>query len=456
MGLSARKKGLYALGQFGTVLGAYGVGTFFASFYVNRGLSDAVTFPEYISQNYLFGLFTVTGLVIALSRLVDAVAGIFTGHYSDRSGMKRGRRTGFMAIAALPVALFSILVFFPPLSRPSAANAVVVLVCMIVFYVFLALYTVPYLSLLSEFGSSARDRVKMSTYMACATAIATLLGDRLSWFSEWFSLAFGTSPLVSFRVALSLAAFVSFLCMLAPALFVNEKRYSSAVPVPGTLRESVDAVVKDLSFRPYLVADIMYRIGSAFAISGFSYYVTVLLGLPRSFIGFFVLFIFFGNLAFYVPVCVLANSIGKKKTLSIAFLLLIVFLTLASFAGSFPVPSAIQGAVLSILIAIPLAVFTVVPNAIVADFAVAAERRTGAQRAGMYFGVYSLVMKSGQLFATLLFPLVMSVGSLSRHGATRVGLRTTLILSAVFSFIGFCALFGYREKEVAALLEKKD
>jgi GPH family glycoside/pentoside/hexuronide:cation symporter len=136
--------------------------------------------------------------------------------------------------------------------------------------------------------------------------------------------------------------------------------------------------------------------------------------------------------------------------------MLIVFLTLSSFAGSYPVPSAIQGAVLSILIAIPLAVFTVVPNAIVADFAVAAEKKTGAQRSGMYFGVHSLVMKSGQLFATLLFPLVMSVGSLSSHGATRVGLRATLILSAIFSFIGFCALFGYREKEVAALLDKKD
>jgi glycoside/pentoside/hexuronide:cation symporter, GPH family len=456
MGLSARKKGLYALGQFGTVLGAYGVGTFFASFYVNRGLSDAVSFPEYISQDYLFGLFTVTGLVIALSRLADAVSGLFVGYYSDRSGMKRGRRTGFMAVAALPVALFSVLVFFPPLERPASVNAVAVLTCMIVFYVFLALYAIPYLSLLSEFGTSARDRMKMSTYMACATAIATLLGDRLSWFSESISSAFGLSPVLAFRIALSVAAAVSFLCMLAPALFINERRYSSAVPVAGTFDESFGIVARDASFRPYLVADIMYRIGSAFAISGFSWYVTVLLALPRSFIGFFALFIFFSNLAFYVPVCQLANKIGKKKTLSIAFMLLIVFLTLSSFAGSFPVPSAIQGAVLSILIAIPLAVFTVVPNAIVADFAVAAEKKTGAQRAGMYFGVHSLVMKSGQLFATLLFPLVMSVGSMSRNGATRVGLRTTLVLSAVFSFVGFCALFGYREKEVAALLEKKD
>jgi Na+/melibiose symporter-like transporter len=456
MGLSSRKKVLYALGQFGLVLCAYGVGKFFSAFFVNRSFSDAPVFPEYVYQGYLFGFFTIMGLIIALTRLVDAVAGVFAGHASDRSRMKRGRRTGFMLGSAAPLALFSVLVFMPPVEGSSILNAAVVLVTTSLFYVLLALYTTPYLALMSECGNSTNDRIKISTLMAVATACAALLGDRIVYFVDRVGALTGSSPVVAFRFVLFAYALVSFLCMLSPALFIDERRYAKSEPVTGTLSASFTAVFKDTCFRPYLVADIMYRIASSFAMAGFSYYVTVLLGLPVSFIVFFLLFIFFANIAFYVPISILVQKLGKRRMLFAAFLMLMIFLSASIFAGTYPIPSVIQGTILSILVAIPIAIFTVVPNAVVADLAVAAEKKTGVQRAGMYFGVYSLVMKLGQMFSLLLFPLVMSIGARRHNGAGTAGLRTTLLLAAVFSLVGFFALFGYREKEVSSLLEKKD
>lgn len=456
MGLSSRKKVLYALGQFGLVLCSYGVGTFFVSFFVNRSFSDVAVFPAYIDPRYLFGYFTITGLIIALSRLVDAVIGLAVGHASDSSSMKRGRRTGFMVAAAPPMAILSVLVFIPPVNGPSAVNAVLLLVCTVLFYFFLSLYATPYLALLSECGSSQHDRMKISTLMACATAVAALLGDRIVFFVDRIGALTGASPVMSFRIVISVYALVALVCMIAPGLFIDEKKYTSAEPVSGTLSDSISAVFRDACFRPYLVADICYRIASAFAIAGFSYYVTVLLGLPRSFTVFFLLFIFFANLALYVPVCMIVRRIGKRKMLFAAFLMLMVFMTASIFAGNYPMPSVIQGAILSILVAIPVAAFTVVPNAIVADFAVAAEKKTGIQRAGMYFGVHSLVVKSGQMFSALLFPLIMAIGSGPEAMAGRIGLRLTLLIAAFFSLVGFFALFGYREKEVSVLLDKKD
>ena len=80
--------------------------SFFAAFFVNRSFSDTPVFPEYVYQGYLFGFFTIMGLIIALTRLVDAAAGVLAGHASDRSRMKRGRRTGFMLVAARPARAF--------------------------------------------------------------------------------------------------------------------------------------------------------------------------------------------------------------------------------------------------------------------------------------------------------------------------------------------------------------
>ena len=456
MGLSSRKKVLYALGQFGLVLCAYGVGKFFAAFFVTRSFSDTPVFPEYVYQGYLFGFFTIMGLIIALTRLVDAAAGVLAGHASDRTHMKRGRRTGFMLVSAAPLALFSVLVFIPPAEGTSILNAVVVLATTALFYVFLSLYTTPYLALMSECGNSTNDRIKISTLMAVATACAALLGDRIVYFVERLGALTGAPPVLAFRLVLIVYALVSFLCMIAPALFIDERRYAKSEPVTGSLSASFTSVLKDTCFKNYLVADIMYRIASAFAIAGFSYYVTVLLGLPNSFIVFFLLFIFFANIAFYVPISLLVQRIGKRRMLFAAFLMLMIFLSASIFAGTYPVPSVIQGAILSILVAIPIAIFTVVPNAIVADLAVAAEKKTGVQRAGMYFGVHSLVLKLGQMFSLVLFPVVMSIGSRRHNGAGIAGLRTTLLLAAVFSLVGFFALFGYREKEVSSLLEKKD
>ncbi len=455
MVLSTQKKFLYAFGQFGLVLCAYGVGNFFVSFYVSRGFSGSVVFPTFLDQGYLFGFFTVTGLIIALAKLVDAAMGLFSGYGSDRSRVKRGRRTGFMALAALPTALFSVLVFVPPVIGSSPVNAVFVLVVTILFYVFLSLYTIPYLALLSGCSNSSGDRLKITMMMAFATAIASLFGDRLSFVVDWI-FSFGRlSHLSSFRLALLSYAVVSLVCMLIPSILIGERKYSEEEPDPGTFSVSFGAVVRDNRFRPYLLADMLYRIASAFAIAGFTFYVTVLLDLPMSFTVYYLLLIFFANIAFYAPVAALAQRAGKRAMLFAAFLMLIVFLTLSIFAGQYPLPSVIQGAILSLLIAIPLSIFTVIPNAIVADFAVAAEKKTGAHRAGMYFGVHSLVMKMGQLFSTLLFPSVMAIGTGNYAKPSQTGLRVTLILAAAFSLVGFFALFGYREREVSALLERK-
>jgi len=456
MALSRGKKLLFPLGQFGLVLSSYGVLRQFSDFYVSRPGSDSV-FPVHLYQGYLFGLFTVAGLIIALSRIVDACACLCAGWLSDRFSPVRGfRRTGFMAFSVLPVALFSVLVFTPPTQELYRLNSVFVLVLSLLFFVFLSLYTVPYLALLAEIGRSPRVRMQLSTLMACATAFASLLGNRAFTFGALFSSRFGMSMEAGYRAVLAVFALLSAVCMLLPVLFLNESAETVASPVRDSFQDAVSAVFHDSHFKHYLIADILYRVSSAFIVYGFSYYVTGLLSLPQESGAFLLLVIFFANLALYIPVYVVSQRLGKRKILFIAFFMFMLFIAGGAFAGKYPISAMSQGYLFAFLLAIPLSVFSVVPNALISDLAVASERKTGVFRSGMYFGIHGFATRSAQLAAVVLVPLLLRIGSAPefarRAGIT--GMRVTLVLAAVFSLTGFLFLFGYHEKEVSVLLEK--
>jgi Na+/melibiose symporter-like transporter len=454
--LSFGKKCVYALGQFGLVLSAYGAGKLFVSFFVDTGISHSGEFPLYIDSRYYFGFFTVVGLIIALNRIVDLAGGLLSGWLSDRSHMPKGRRTGFMLMAALPLAAFSVLVFFPPVATIAPANAVFVLVCMVCFFSALALYTTPYLALISEFGVTPRQRMQLSMLTAFASSLAYLLGNRVSFFMNAFGADLGLSSVMSFRLVIGLYGLVAGVCLALPPLLIDERRYSQSEAVTDGFQESIAIVLKDTYFRSYLVSDLMYRIAAAFIMTGFTFYVTLLLGQRQDTAALYLLIIFFVNLALYYPISVVVDHLGKRKVLFAAFLMFMLFLVFSAFAGRYPLDPFAQGLILCILVSIPLSVFTVVPFALVADLAVASERKTGIQRGGTYFGVHSLVVKAGELIPALFFPVAVMMGSAGKGVPGRAGLRLTLILAAVFSLIGFLSLFGYREREIASLLEREE
>ena len=60
--------------------------------------------------------------------------------------------------------------------------------------------------------------------------------------------------------------------------------------------------------------------------------------------------------------------------------------------------------------AIPIAIFTIVPNAIVADIAEAHGIETGDFKAGMFFGVRSFETNVGISIANIVFPSLLLLG----------------------------------------------
>lgn len=448
MSLSRGKKLLFPLGQFGLVLTSYGALKYFSTFYISNTAKNA--FPLHLYQGYLFGFFTVAGLIIALSKLTDVAASILSGWLSDKRVLTRGKRTDFMVISAIPLAALSVLIFSPPTASHFQLNSVAILIYTILFFIFLSLYTTPYLALLAEIGKSPRARLQLSMLMSCATAFASLIGHRAFSYVSIVQKMKDLDSANAFRLVMFGYAVISAVCLLIPALFLGDKQEKMSCDmhqvVETSFTASFSAVLKDNYFRHFLVSDIMYRLASACIIAGFSYYVTGLLGLSEEKGSFLLLVIFFTNLALYVPVYFAVSVFGKRKILFAAFFMFMIFLPAAFFAGMYPFPVEIQGFLFAILLAIPIAIFSVVPHALVADLVVASERKTGILRSGIYFGIHNFAARVAQMLVALVLPLVMSFGL--------VGIRITLVIAAVCSLVGFVFLFGYREKEVAVLLEK--
>lgn len=452
MTISLGKKLMYALGQFALVLCAYSAGKLFLSFYASP--SSSVFLPS-IHSNTLFGLFTISGLALALGWLTDAGMSLLSGWLSDRSRFRRGRRSMFMLLSAVPVAFASILVFTPP-SGNVTVNSVYVVIILLVFYTLISFYATPYLALLPRIGATRRDRMFLSVLMGIATASASLLGNRILTLAEVIRDATGMAMPDAFRTVVACYAVVSAVFMLLPALFLRERDFEDA-PVRDPFSRSFSIVLKDAHFRAYLLADSMFRISSALVIAGFSWFVTVLLGLDQRTSNVLLLTVFFSNLVLFFPVHLLVRRAGKRKMLFVAYFLFMAALLACAFAGVYPAHSLTQGLVLALLLSLPYAVFMVVPNALVSDLVVAAERKTGEQRGGMYFAIHTLIVKTGTIVAGLLFPLftVFSNGKI-RPSPTSGSLRLILVLAAVFSLVGFFALFGYHEKEVSAVLGERD
>ncbi len=450
--MSFGKKMVYALGQFALVLCAYASGKLFLSYYIS---GSSPVFTAHIHREALFGLFTIAGLAIALSRLVDAGASLLSGWLSDRSRSRHGRRTVFMLGSAVPVAFASFLVFTPP-SGNLNVNSVYVLLMLLVFYMLLSLYATPFLAMLPEMGKTRRERLFLSILLGIATATATLLGNRTFTLAGLLTDLSGIPLPDSFRIVIAGYALVSALFLLLPAFLLRESN-----PANGPIREpfsrALVTVLGDAHFRSYLLADIMFRIASALVIAGFSWFVTVLLELDQRTANVLLLMVFFSNLALFFPVYLLVNRWGKRRILFASYLLFMAALVASVFAGMYPVDSLTQGIILAFMLSVPYAVFTVLPNALVSDLVVAAERKTGEQRGGMYFAVHALIVKIGAITAGLLFPLftIFVHGAIHREPET-AGLRLVLVLSALCSLIGFFALFGYHEKEVSAVLGDKN
>ncbi len=78
----------------------------------------------FVSNERFFGVITVLGAAILFGRIIDAIADPLVAFWSDCSTSRFGRRRFFLIIGGLPLAISTVLIFFPPVDHTSFINGI--------------------------------------------------------------------------------------------------------------------------------------------------------------------------------------------------------------------------------------------------------------------------------------------------------------------------------------------
>jgi len=429
---------LFALGQFGWSLASFAVGNLLVYFYMPPEQGEPV-FPSFMYQGAVLGVLTLVGILSAGGRILDGIVDPLVANWSDRKQARVGKRRWFMLLGAIPFALFGALVFFPTSSSENASNFMWLALVITLYYFFFALYVIPYNALMAELGHTAEERLKISTIVSVAWALGFVAGNSAYALQGVFE-GLGKTPVVAFQTTILLLQVVAMVFMMLPALFLNEQRYARQSTTEHGMLPAIRSVLRNRNFRWFLLAFLLYWLALTFIQLGIGFYTTILLGLDKSMAFTFSLVSFASSFLLYLPVNWLTNKLGKKSMMLIAYLIFGVIFLVTAFSPSIPMDKEWLLYGLGVAAAGPLAIFGILPNAIVGDEAEREEKASGQQMTGMYFGITAFTMKIGISAANLIFPSLLLLG---RSTENPFGVQATAIAAVLFCVAGWYAFTNY-------------
>ncbi|MBU3110131.1 MFS transporter [Clostridium lacusfryxellense] len=439
--LPLSKQIAYALGQFGWSLLSGIVGSYLIFYYIPTKESGIMTV---IPQVAFLGFLTIIGLITMVGRFFDAVTDPLIATLSDRSKSKNGRRISFMQKASIPFAISTVLVFWSPVKGESPINAIFLMVALLLFYLFLTMYVTPFFALLSELGHTPEERLNLSTFISVTWFLGAAVASQAPQLWNIF-LKMGYSMETSIRLALSILALIGLIFLLLPVFAIDEKRYCESVPSELKMIDSIKATFRNREFTVFVLSDLVYWIAITTFQASLLYYVTVLLKLPDTMFGTLFILLGVGSFLFYVPINIIAKKFGKKKLLIIAFCMFIVVYIYGAFLGKLPISNGTQAYLLVALAAIPMAIFGILPNVIIADIAEYDAIKTGVRREGMFFGTRTFMSKVGQTLSMLMLSALLL---LKRNGSNEIGIRLTGVFAAGLCIVGLLLLLMYNEEKI--------
>ncbi len=327
------------------------------------------------------------GAILASVRIFDAVTDPLMGHLSDRTVSRFGRRRPYIALGALLVALFILLLFNPPEGSPRF-ETLWFGACIYGLFLFWTVVTVPYESLGPEVTFDHHERNTLfglrdglllaGTLVAAASpaAVRHLFGlppDAAGERAKFFWIAAIYAPLVVAS---------AWLCVLS----IRELPHP-APPAPG-LRRGLGRVLSNRPFVVLLTAYTLGAFGGNLPAALILYYVEIVIESPHA--DLFLLLYFLTGILFLPGWVAAARRIGKKRAWIGSILI-----NTGAFVGVFflgPGDAALYG-VLVFLSGIGLGATLALPSSIQADVIDYGELLTGERREGQYIGLWSVAKK---------------------------------------------------------------
>ncbi|HUV07203.1 MAG TPA: MFS transporter [Spirochaetia bacterium] len=400
---------------------------------------------QFISDKVFFGVLTVLGLIMILGRVVDAVADPLIASWSDSSRSRLGRRRVFLLFGGIPLAVSTVLVYFPPLPAVSWLNAVYLVLVLGCFFFFYTMYVAPYIALIPELGHSEEERIGMTTsqgYFALIGGAVVMIGGPLM-----LGVFLRTSsPVAAYQRMAVILGLLGAVLLYTAVFAVDEKRFSNAKPSTVSLFKSFGMTIRNKPFILFLIANMCFwyvfnTVRSSALPIGERLMKT---GVEMAGLNFILLFAVAGIC--FIGVLFLSKRIGKKAVMMLGLGSFAVLSVLISLTGLLPVNPILWGQVVFALFGFPVAVLLVLPNVFISELCDYDFRSTGQRREAMYFGVHGFFLKLNLGISSAVLALLYSV--FGKDISNPLGVRLTVVVAGAVSLLGLVALSRYPQEEV--------
>ncbi len=475
--LSFWDKATYSIGEMGVSLSPAIVVGWLIYFYTGREIENGGTLMLVSAWGIaILGLF---------GRIIDSLADPLVGYYSDKWNSRWGRRIPWVVIGTPFLALFQILLWFPPESggigtvwyeislnfyffKPFlqiTPNFVWVAVMASGFWFFYTVVVAPYLSLLPEITPYNKERIEVSESMAYMDVAAMLVGAfavgaLIEGFQNGLDLGFYRFE-NGYQVAGILLAVMFSAGFFVSITRIRERPFDAAKSVPFKFLEAMKESFANPPFVPYVISISFLRLAIDVFVVCIPFMVVNIMGLGETFAGALQGVIVLASALMFWYVTRLSARIGKKKVLLMGLLGMGVAFGFLAFFEHFPFLGYLIAALLGLfgvemsagmvsfahcvtlllVCAFPVATIMVLPRAVLCDVMDMDEERTGYRREAMYNGMEGLITKAAAGVAAFIVPLSNMYLGASKEAPW--GVITAIVLAALFSIAGRAALKFY-------------
>ncbi len=353
----------YSSGSLAAALAYQAFGTYVMFFYLDVAKLSTTL---YALGFFLYGLW-------------NAVNDPLFGQLSDRTRTRWGRRTPYIAMGALPLAVAFYLVWTPPFG-PDRMIALFAyfLASIFVFDTLFSLVILNWTALFPEIARTLRERAEVAAWREAFSIIGLILGIALppviygTWGWRMLGMLFGLITLLS----------------LAVAVWGGRERPEFSRDRPLGLREALGHTFRNRSFVTIVFANTFIQFAFIVLTATVPFYVKYVLGGGETETSIILGATFVMALPMVYGWAGVAMRRGARWALMASTLMfaaaLIPFAFVRTFAG---------GVVTTMLMGTGLAGLIVLVNILLADVCDEDELRTGTRREGMYFGINGLFIR---------------------------------------------------------------
>jgi len=414
----------------------------------DRGLVPLV--PEEV----FLGFLTVYGLGMLVARCFDSAADPLVGHASDRSRSRLGRRRSFLVYGIVPMTVLPVLMFWPPGPPGSLLNAFWLASLLSLYFVAFTVYVAPYLALIPEIAWSESERVKLGTILAMAAMPFAAV------FATGWTLGIdlgrdaGLSTADSLRWVVVGASCLAFVLCLIPILVVDEKRFTRSQRSDLPLGQALRTTLRNRPFLIYLGAQLVFIFGVTMIQTAPPYLATVLLGRSEGFAAWLGLGSLAGIGVGFTVIGRLVQRVGPKRVMIGCLGLFALAMALLGFLEA-DVPGGPHDrrnlwlAFTAVaVVGLPIAGFLVVPHVMISQLIDWDERRTGANRSAMYYGVQGLLTK--WMYGASLWAFTFLLSRFGNSPDEPGGVLLIGPVAAVSALLAVVAYTRYPERRILA------